>query len=160
MGLEETDRYQSPEESCGRITASLRKDCDLIAPKPQPHLRTSEVGRFLRKRHVCGHGPPQKRIAAKTDRSEIVPYLGSSSGYNPGSLNKLNLACAPPSPHRAAAHAGRRVGGPGLHGASSVRRRLVGVARRSFPTSETHPTTSGSLSLTNHPQSSGRPDGS
>ena len=25
--------------------------------------------------------PPQKRIAAKTDRSEIVPYLGSSSGY-------------------------------------------------------------------------------
>ena len=25
--------------------------------------------------------PQQKRIAAKTDRSEIVPYLGNSSDY-------------------------------------------------------------------------------
>ena len=25
--------------------------------------------------------PPQKRTTAKTDRSEIVPYLGSSSDY-------------------------------------------------------------------------------
>ena len=90
MGLEETDRYQSPEEVCGRITPSLRKDCDLIAPKTQPHPQTSEVGRFLRKRQCKGsqiaaatdhrrNRSPQKRITAVPNRSEIAPYLRSSS---------------------------------------------------------------------------------
>jgi hypothetical protein len=31
MGLEETDRSRSKNGACGRITLSLRKDCDLIA---------------------------------------------------------------------------------------------------------------------------------
>ena len=36
--------------------------------------------------------PPQKRIAAKTDRSEIVPYLRSSSDYIRESSQKPNLS--------------------------------------------------------------------
>ncbi len=46
-------------------------------PKNPPHPNTSEVGRFLRKRHVCRHGTPSSRPTADTDRSEIGPYLGS-----------------------------------------------------------------------------------
>ena len=44
--------------------------------------------------------PPQKRIAAKTDRSEIVPYLGNSSGYNPRILPQTppRLSTSEPSP--------------------------------------------------------------
>ena len=45
------------------------------------------MGRFLRKRQRKG-----SQIAAKTDRSEIVPYLGSSSGYIQESFQKNNLS--------------------------------------------------------------------
>ena len=43
-----------------------------IVAETQPHPNTSEVGRFLQKRHVRRHGPPQR-----SDRSEIGSYLGS-----------------------------------------------------------------------------------
>ena len=46
--------------------------------KTQPCLRTSEVGRFLRKRHVCGHGPSQRQTAAETERRKDGP-LGDRS---------------------------------------------------------------------------------
>ena len=39
-----------------------------VLRQTQPHLSTSEVGRFLRKRRVCGHGSPQTRTNAKTDQ--------------------------------------------------------------------------------------------
>jgi len=103
MGLEETDRYQSPEESCGRITASLRKDCDLIAPKPQPRLRTSEVGRFLRKRQCKG-----SQIAAKTDRRRNGPpqrrtarrSFPTSEAHPDRSAKLRNAMASKPSPDR------------------------------------------------------------
>jgi hypothetical protein len=160
MGLEETDRYQSPVESCGRITASLRKDCDLIAPKPQPCLRTSEVGRFLRKRQCKG-----SRTAAETDHSKDGP-LGDrslprkSSGYIQGSYHKLSLAQVPPRWGDFSESANVRGAGPPQRQttAETDHRKDGPLGDRSLPQKliRLNP---GILPKT-QPQSSGRPDGS
>jgi hypothetical protein len=150
MGLEETDRYQSPEESCGRITASLRKDCDLIAPKPQPCLRTSEVGRFLRKRQCKGsqiaaktdrrrNGPPQRRTARRSFptseviglHSRVLPQTQPRPGTSEVGRFLRKRQCKGSRTAAATDHRRNR----------SPQRR---TARRSFPTSEAHPTKSGS----------------
>ena len=60
--------------------------------KTQPCLRTSEVGRFLRKRHVCGHGPPQRQTTAETDRRKDGP-LGDRS--LPRKLIRLHPGASP-----------------------------------------------------------------
>ena len=97
-----------------------------ISPKaPCQQTRTAAKTDHRRK------GPPQRRTARRS-----FPISEALRATIQGSYHKLRLARAPPSPHRATAHAGRRVGGPSLHGASSVRRRLIGVARKSFPNSE------------------------
>ena len=59
-------------------------------PKKTPHPRTSEVRRFLRKRHVRRHGPPQSRTARRS-----VP-TSEAFGRYPESYHKLNLTRAPP----------------------------------------------------------------
>ena len=41
-------------------------------PKKQPHPNTSEVGRFLRKRHVLRYGQPQSRTARRSVPTEEV----------------------------------------------------------------------------------------
>ena len=93
--------------------------------------------------------PPQKRIAAKTDRSEIVPYLGSSSGYNPRILPQTQ-------PCLCTSEVGR-----------FLRKRQCKGSRIAAKTdrSEIVPYLGSSSDYireahTNHPQSSGRPDGS
>ena len=62
-------------------------------PQTPPHLSTSEVGRFLRKRHVSRHGPPQRQTTAETDRRKDGP-LGDRS--LPRKLIRLHPG-APPS---------------------------------------------------------------
>ena len=68
---------------------------------------TSEVRRFLRKRHVHRLGPPQSRTAAGPDCSEIGPYLGSlrttSRGFTinsalPGHLRGKAISPKAPRP--------------------------------------------------------------
>jgi hypothetical protein len=160
MGLEETDRYQSPVESCGRITASLRKDCDLIAPKPQPRLRTSEVGRFLRKRQCKGsqiaaktdrrrNGPPQKRTARRSFptseviglHSRVLPQTQPRPGTSEVGRFLRKRQC---KGSRTAAETDHRKDGP--LGDRSLPQKLIRLNPGVLPKTQ--------------PQSSGRPDGS
>ena len=88
-----------------------------------PYLSTSEVGRFLRKRqrkgtwnvcrhatpadmerlrtrYTCRHGTPQTWTARRSVPTSEVIGLGASSGYIPGSFDKLRLTRPPASPAR------------------------------------------------------------
>ena len=101
------------------------------------------------------NGSPQRRTARRSfPNSEVFGLQSKVPTTNSASPEHLRGgAISPKAPclrTRTAAKTDHRRNG-------SPQRR---TARRSFPTSETHPTKSGSPSLTNLPQSSGRPDGS
>jgi hypothetical protein len=51
----------------------------IVAETP-PNPCTSEVGRFLRKRHVCRHGPPQRSVHRRVGPLENQPLSRRSSG--------------------------------------------------------------------------------
>ena len=71
-----------------------------IAPQTPPHPSTSEVGRFLRKRHVRGHGLPQNRTAWRSilicEARRNGGFIGLHSGFPPQ-----------PQPHPSASEVGR-----------------------------------------------------
>ena len=58
----------------------------IVAETP-PHPSTSEVGRFLRKRHVRGHGLPQNRTAWRSilicEARRNGGFIGLHSGFPP-----------------------------------------------------------------------------
>ena len=76
-----------PEAAYGRhglrkdawVSRHLRLEGGRGNQETSPHPGTSEVGRFLRKRHVCRHGPPQSRTARRSvPTSEVIGrYPGS-----------------------------------------------------------------------------------
>ena len=104
-----TCRHGSPQTWTARRSVPTSEVIGLhprFLLQTQPYPRASEVGRFLRKRqrkgtwNVCRHGTPQTWTARRSVPTSEVIGLGASSGYIPGSFDKLSLTRPPASPAR------------------------------------------------------------
>ena len=121
-----TCRHGSPQTWTARRSVPTSEVIGLhprFLLQTQPYPRASEVGRFLRKRqrkgtwnvcrhatpadmerlltrYICRHGTLQSRTARRSVPTSEVIGLGASSGYIPGSFDKLSLTRPPASPAR------------------------------------------------------------
>ena len=87
----------TPEETfgwlleLGRAWRVLEVRLRRTSKKNPPHPGTSEVGRFLRKRHVCRHGPPQRLVRRRRGPLGDRSLSRKSSDYILGSCHKISL---------------------------------------------------------------------